>query len=141
MEIKEVVWACGGNNKSPRSDGYNFKFIKSFWHILKIDIVLILDEFYVNGRIPRGENFSFITFIPKKNENPKKFGEYRPISLVRLKVVLEKVIGELQCAFIGGRNILDGVLIANEMVDEAKRNKNPCLIFKFDYEKTYDLVF
>ena len=31
-------------------------------------------------------------------------------------------------------------LVANEVVDEAKRLKKKCLIFKVDYERTYDSV-
>jgi hypothetical protein len=35
---------------------------------------------------------------------------------------------------------LDGVLIANELVDDAKRNKKEMFIFKVVFEKAYDLV-
>lgn len=39
--------------------------------------------------------------------------------------------------FLGGRNILD-VLVANEVMDEARRKKKKCLLFKIDYEKVYN---
>jgi len=45
-----------------------------------------------------------------------------------------------QFTFIRGRNLLDGVVIANEVIHEAKTSKKPCLIFKVDFEKTYDSV-
>lgn len=35
-EVREAVWDCG-NLKSPGPDGYNFKFIKVFWYLLKYD--------------------------------------------------------------------------------------------------------
>lgn len=35
-EVKDAVWECEGD-KSQEPDGYNFKFIKSFWHLLKDD--------------------------------------------------------------------------------------------------------
>jgi hypothetical protein len=41
---------------------------------------------------------------------------------------------------ISGRQILDGILIANEIVDEAKRRKKEILLFKVDFEKAYDSV-
>ena len=36
--------------------------------------------------------------------------------------------------------MLHSVMIANEVVDEAKRCQKPCLVFKVDYEKAYDSV-
>ena len=38
------------------------------------------------------------------------------------------------------RQILDGILIANEAVDEARKLKKEMLLFKVDFEKAYDLV-
>ncbi|GKV16244.1 hypothetical protein SLEP1_g26913 [Rubroshorea leprosula] len=45
-----------------------------------------------------------------------------------------------QSAFIEGRQITDGIIILNEMVDEAKNSKKSILIFKADFEKAYDSV-
>ncbi|MCI40481.1 cysteine-rich receptor-like protein kinase, partial [Trifolium medium] len=36
--------------------------------------------------------------------------------------------------------ILDGILIANEVVDEARKSKKDLLLFKVDFEKAYDSV-
>ncbi|GKV24110.1 hypothetical protein SLEP1_g33762 [Rubroshorea leprosula] len=104
------------------------------------------------GRLVRGSNASFITLIPKV-ENPQRIEEYRPISLIgvmykiiakllanRLRKVLDKVIGEQQMAFIKGRQLVDGVVIANEVIDEAKRKKKRSFLFKVDFEKAYDKV-
>jgi len=41
----------------------------------------------------------------------------------RLKDVISNVIGETQTAFIRGRQILDGALIANEIVNWIKKHK------------------
>jgi len=58
----------------------------------------------------------------------------------RLLGVLGSVISESQSAFVKGKQILDGILIANEAVDEARRLKKELLMFKVDIEKAYDSV-
>lgn len=42
--------------------------------------------------------------------------------------------------FWGGRNILDGILIANEIVDGWKRSSRKGLVLKLDFEKAYDSI-
>ncbi|GJZ74574.1 reverse transcriptase domain, reverse transcriptase zinc-binding domain protein [Tanacetum coccineum] len=79
--------------------------------------------------------------------------DYRPISLIgcaykvitkilatRLFKVMPKIISPNQTAFISGRQILDGVLIANEIVNYAKKSGMKFLLFKVDFEKAFDCV-
>ena len=102
--------------------------------------------------ISRGCNASFITIIPK-NKDPIRLGDFRPISLIgcyykiitkilaeRVKRVVGLVVGDVQNAFIKGRFILDGVIIANETMTYLKRMKEKSLIFKVDFEKAYDSI-
>ena len=58
----------------------------------------------------------------------------------RIKLVLPSVIDKAQCAFVEGKNIMDGVLIANEVVDWWKKSKKKGLILKLDFQKAYDTV-
>lgn len=99
-----------------------------------------------------GLNASFITLIPK-SVSPVAIEEYRPISLIggiykivakvlanRLSKVIGEVISRNQSAFLGDRNILDGVVVANEVVDEARKERKQNFMFKIDFEKAYDSV-
>jgi len=54
--------------------------------------------------------------------------------------VLHKVIDARQSAFLGGKGIMDSVLVVNEVMEEIKKRKNNYIFFKVDYEKTYDSV-
>nr|GEX56480.1 cysteine-rich receptor-like protein kinase [Tanacetum cinerariifolium] len=56
----------------------------------------------------------------------------------RIKVVVGKLVGEVQNEFVKGRYILDGVLSANETVRYIKKARKKCLLFKVDFEKAYD---
>jgi hypothetical protein len=58
----------------------------------------------------------------------------------RLRTVIGSVISESQTAFMKDRQILVGILIANELVDDARKSKNELLLFKVDFEKAYDSV-
>ncbi|GKV48782.1 hypothetical protein SLEP1_g55573 [Rubroshorea leprosula] len=91
--------------------------------------------------------------VDPKTENPQRIEEYRPISLIgvmykvvakllanRLCKVLDTIIGEQQMAFIKGRQLVDGVVIANEVIDEAKKRKKKSSLFKVDFEKAYNKV-
>jgi hypothetical protein len=58
----------------------------------------------------------------------------------RLKQVMCKLISKCQSAFLPQRQILDGVVVLNEIIDLAKRRKDECLLFKVDFERAYDSV-
>jgi len=148
-EIKNIVWSCD-SSKSSGPEGFNFGFIKYCWGCLKEDFVLVVNDFMVKGKWPSGSNASFICLIPK-TDNSQQLSNYRPISLVgcvykmvskilaiRLKKVISKVINVRQSAFLEGRGLLDSILVANEVLEEMKRNKKSCVFFKVNYEKAYD---
>jgi hypothetical protein len=48
------------------------------------------------------------------------------------------VVSEAQSTFIKDRQILDWILVANEVVDDARRTKKKSVLLKVDFEKAYD---
>ncbi|PNX81845.1 cysteine-rich receptor-like protein kinase [Trifolium pratense] len=150
-EVREVIWSCDGN-KSPGPDGFNFNFLKECWLTLKSDVMEFLNEFHQNAVLPKAITASFLALIPKK-DHPQYLSDYRPICLIgvlykilskvlagRLKNVMGKLISKCQSAFLPGRQILDGVVVLNEIIDLAKRRKDRCLLFKVDFERAYDTI-
>ncbi|KHN33884.1 hypothetical protein glysoja_045694, partial [Glycine soja] len=50
------------------------------------------------------------------------------------------LIDERQTTFIKDKHILHGILILNEVIEEACRSKRPAMVFKVDFEKAYDSI-
>ncbi|GJZ76785.1 putative RNA-directed DNA polymerase [Tanacetum coccineum] len=148
MRLKRLY----GGSKSPGPDGFNFNFIKAYWEVLKFDFFECIKHFETFGKLESGCNPSFIVLIPKKID-PLGFSDYRPISLIgcvykviskvlslRLAKVIPTVISPNQTAFLAGRQILDGSLIANEIIHMAKIENHDLLLFKVDFKKAFDSV-
>lgn len=115
-------------------------------------MIRFVSDFHRNGKLTRGINTTFIALIPKV-ETPQRLNDFRPISLVgclykilskvlanRLRMVMSSVISETQTAFVKDIQILDGILIANEAVDEARKSKKELMMFKVDFQKAFDSV-
>ena len=93
-----------------------------------------------------------MVLIPKK-KGAANLKDCRLISLVgslykwltkvlanRLKKVMGKVISDFQNVFVEGRQTLDAVLIANEVIDSMLKKNGSGLICKLGIEKAYDHV-
>jgi hypothetical protein len=109
-------------------------------------------EFHRNGKLTKDINSTFVALILKV-DSPQRLNDFRPISLVgslykilakvlanRLRVVIGSVISKSHTTFVKDQQILYGILIANEVVDEARKSKKELMLFKVDFEKAYDSV-
>nr|GEY44374.1 cysteine-rich receptor-like protein kinase [Tanacetum cinerariifolium] len=150
-EIKLAIWDCS-SDKSPGPDGFTFAFYKEFWSTIKDDVAKFIQHFFDSGTIPRGCNTSFITLIPKV-QSPLVVSDFRPISLIgaqykmvakilanRLARVIDSIISQEQSAFIKHRQILDGPLMVNDVIQWCKRKKSKLMVFKIDFEKAFDSI-
>nr|GFC50568.1 transposon TX1 putative 149 kDa protein [Tanacetum cinerariifolium] len=96
VEEKEVWDAvCGyGSDKALGPDGFNFKYIKRIWGVIKADVLAPVKWFWEKGEFSRRFNVSFVNLIPKLT-NPLRLGDFRPISLVgSLYKIIAKLLAE-----------------------------------------------
>ena len=120
--------------------------------MLKADVMAAVQLFHITGSLPKGCNASFIALIPKVRDS-SSLDQFRPISLVgviykiitkvlssRMKIIMPLIIDECQSAFICGRGLLDSVVMANEVLEDVKRNGKSGVCFMVDFEKAYDSV-
>ena len=106
----------------------------------------LLVDFHGKGTSEKSLNATFISLLPKVI-GAVDISKFKPISLVgsvykilakvlasRLRIVIGKVVGLYQHAFIPGRQILDATLIGNECVDSCLKCNLPSVIM-LDIEK------
>ena len=153
-EVKEALFMMH-LEKAPGPDGMTALFFQHSWHIIKNDLVEMVNNFLVTEKMDTRLNITNICMIPK-TERPTRMTELRPISLCnvgykiiskvlcqRLKIYLPLLISETQSAFVAGRLISDNILIAQEMFHGLRTNKacqGKFMAIKTDMSKAYDRV-
>lgn len=133
-EVRLAVFSVAGD-KAPGPDGFPMAFFQYFWGMLKEDVMAFMREFHTRGRLSKGLVASFVTLIRKKS-GADNVRDFRPISLIgsaykilakllanRLRQVLQSIISSTQGAFVMGRQILDGMVIANDCVHSRHKRK------------------
>ena len=139
-------------NKALGPDGFHAEFYKTFWEVIRDDLMALFVQLK-HGNLPLFKlNFGVINLLPKK-ENAVQIQQYRPICLLngsfnfftkvgtnRITEIAQKIIRPTQSAFMPGRHILERVVILHETIHELQRKKMDGVIFKIDFEKAYDKV-
>ena len=151
QEITAAIAECDPL-KAPGYDGFNLKCIKHMWSVIGDDFYTYILNFFATGTLHASFNTAWVTLIPKK-KGVLEVADFRPISLVgslykvmakilssRLKTVLPNLIGDSQTAFVSSRQILDGALIANEVVHWLKVKKKQGMLLKLDFQKAFDTI-
>lgn len=122
LTIKELP-----NDKGPGVDGFPAEFFKIYWKLIGSEVKQAIKDFFDNGKLLKSINCTTITLVPKVN-SPTYVKDFRLIACcstvykiiakiltVKLKTLVDYIVGLTQSAFIEGRNILDNVIITHEL--------------------------
>jgi hypothetical protein len=112
-EVLQALFSMD-EDKAPVPDSFSIAFYRSYWSIVKDDIMGVFHNFHRHERFKKSLNTTFIALIPKKT-GQLEVRDFRPISLVgsfykilakvlagRLKHVMGDLISSSQNIFIGG---------------------------------------
>jgi hypothetical protein len=136
--------------KAPGPDGFTSDFFHNCWPMIRHEVWEILEDARASGQILKALNSTFLALIPKEGQaqHPQ---QYRPIALCniiyklltkiiagRLKTILPTIISPEQSGYVEGRQIMDSVILAHEVIHSLQKTKTPGMLLKLDISKAFD---
>lgn len=152
-EVKKVVFQLNGASAASLDGFTSLFFFQTCWDLVADDVTNVVKAFFCGQCLPRYMIHTNLVLLPKK-ERGKIFSDLSPISLSyfinkvisrvlheRMLLMLPKIISLNQASFVKGRNIIENVLLAQEIIgDINKRNKDKNVVVKLYMTKAYDRV-
>jgi exonuclease III len=152
ISIEEVDQALQDTPKckAPGPDGFTSDFFHHCWPMIRHEVWEILEDSRASGQILKALNSTFLALIPKEGQaqHPQ---QYRPIALCniiyklltkviasRLKPILPTIISPEQSGYVEGRQIMDSIILAHEVIHSLQKTKTPGMLLKLDISKAFD---
>jgi hypothetical protein len=138
--------------KSPGLDGWTVEFYLHFFDLVGKDLLELVEDSIIHGKVIGAINSTFFTLIPKVNHTTT-FGDYRPIALcnlcyklitkiiaIKINPILSRTLPTKQLGFLKGCQIFDAIGTTQECLHNIKKKNSPSLILKLDLKKTFDCI-
>ena len=145
------------SGKSPGVDGLPYEFYSTFFYLIGETMIEMINSTMGRGALRKSQGLAVIKLIPKLKCAIKP-SDFRPISLLctdykliagelskRLKLTLERVIGESQRGGVPGRKIVESLTLFHDIIErvnelEETSGKMGATLVAIDLEKAYDYV-
>jgi hypothetical protein len=150
-EIKQILVQFN-SERSPGPDGWTTEFFCFFFDLVGLDLLQMVEDSRITGKIVGSLNSTFLVLIPKES-NPLSFSDFRPISLCnliykliskvisnRIKPFLERRLSAEQLGFLRGRRIQDAIGAAHEGIHSIKKYNLKALVMKLDLKQAFDCI-
>ena len=128
-------------------------FYKECWDVLGPEVMRVMGDFHTGRCAMEQLNKVFLILIPK-TPGAEQIGDFRPIALSnsiylivtkvlanRLREVMDILISPLQSASISGRQMIDNIVMAEEIVAAWRRSGTTSFLWKVDFVKAYDSIY
>lgn len=152
-ELKNAIFDAS-NKSSPGPDGLNYDFYKTFFEILKTDMLNVFNSYLILNEYPPGTfSAGIISLIPKKGDI-HDLNNRRPISMLntdykiltkifwnRLQPLMNKLIGPGQSACVSESSCINNLRTLRNVLIKSKLTKHfKSLLLSIDLEKAFDGV-
>jgi hypothetical protein len=140
------------SGKAPGPNGFTVELFKAYWEIFRHDIYKVVEDSRRSASILKALNATMITLILKENE-AKTLDRYRPIALCnviykiiskvienRLKPLLPSLMLQEQASFVEGRQIMDNIIQAHDIIHTLKLQKRGGMLIQLDLTKDYEKI-
>ena len=117
-ELEYSLFKKMKGSSAPGIDGFTVNWLRKFWSSLILITFNAINESYRKGSLTSNLRTGIIRLLRKGQKHPTITGNYRPISLLsihhklasccitqRLRVLISRVIGQQQKAYIEGNDI------------------------------------
>ena len=131
---------------------YQIEFYKTFWNVIKIDIIEIIVYSMSHFKLTKHQNEGMIRLIPKES-NIEHLEGWRPITLLnvdykiiakilanRMKKVMKNVISIEQYCGVEGRSIISCNNRMRDIISYCDKEKKDVAIMSLDWQKAFDRV-
>ena len=148
-ELEEAINKMA-KNKAPGPYGFTIEFYQATWSFIGNDLLDLVEESRCSKRMHQGLNATFLALIPKSGCSDELQG-FSPISLCnvvykifatiivnRLKPILLDIISLEQIGFVQGRQITNGIIVAQEVIHSLKSSRALGMLIKLDLAKVFD---
>jgi hypothetical protein len=148
----ETAVKMGKSHKAPGCDWINTDYFKIMWDATKSDLLCILNEMFIDGKITDAQKKGLLVCVPKI-PNPRGLLDCRPLTLLNADYkLLTRIIANRMQPWLGttlrpsqycgmrGRTMLEALATVRDAIANAQYSKAPLCVVTLDFTAAFDNI-